>query len=171
MEMNYCRRCGQPLENTENHVYKCASGHVLFANASPAVGVLFVNDAKEVLMAVRSQDPGKGQLDMPGGFCDGAETFEDGLRRELHEELGLTEENYTDVEFLLSHSDPYDYKGETLPVLCGVYTARLKPSANPQAADDVAEAKFMKYDDIDLSRVQFPSIVAGLKLLHERGLL
>jgi len=169
MEMNYCRRCGQALKNTEHHVYQCAAGHILFANASPAVGVLFINDDKEVLMAVRAMDPGKGRLDMPGGFCDGAETFEHALEREMEEELGIQPGDYTELEFLLSHNDPYDYKGERLSVLCGVYAARLKPGVTPQAADDVAEVKFMKYDDIDQSLIQFPSQIAGLKALHDRG--
>lgn len=75
MEMNYCRRCGHTLTNVERHVYQCDNGHTLFANASPAVGVLFMNNEKEVLIATRSIDPGKGNLDMPGGFCDGAEIF------------------------------------------------------------------------------------------------
>ena len=171
MEMNYCRRCGQPLTNTGDHVYNCGNGHVLFANASPAVGVLFVNDHKEVLMAVRSMDPGKGKLDMPGGFCDGAETFEQALEREMQEELGLIPEDYDDLEFLLSHNDPYNYKDERLSVLCGVYTAHLKAGVTPKAADDVAETKFMRYGDIDQSKIQFPSQVAGLELLHKRGII
>lgn len=171
MDMNYCRRCGQPLTNIENHVYKCASDHILFANASPAVGVLFINDNKEILVAVRSIDPGKGKLDMPGGFCDGAETYEHAIEREMEEELGVHPGDYTDLEFLLSHNDVYDYKGESLPVLCGVYTARLMPGVTPRPADDVAEVEFMNYDDIDQSRIQFPSQIAGLKALRERGLI
>lgn len=171
MDMNYCRRCGQSLTNVENHIYTCESGHLLFANSSPAVGVLFVNDNKEVLTATRSFDPGKGNLDMPGGFCDHEETFEHALEREMTEELGLKPDDYTDVTYLFSHIDHYDYKGERLPVLCAVHMARLKPGVIPHAADDVATVKFMKYDDIDQSKIQFASHVAGLKLLRERGIL
>jgi ADP-ribose pyrophosphatase YjhB (NUDIX family) len=169
MEMNFCRRCGQPLEHIELHLYKCSNGHPIYANASPATGVLFVNDAKEVLVAIRAEDPGKGRLDMPGGFCDGAETLEHALEREMEEELGIQPDDYTDLEFLMSHNDPYDYKGEQLQVLCGVFTARLKPGVTPHAADDVAEVKFIKYDDIDQSLIQFPSQIAGLKALRDRG--
>jgi ADP-ribose pyrophosphatase YjhB (NUDIX family) len=129
MEMNYCRRCGARLTNTENHVYNCENDHILFANASPATGVLFVNDNKEVLVAVRAQDPGKGRLDMPGGFCDGEEAFEHAIVREMNEELGISPDDYENLEFLLSYNDTYDYKGERLPVLCGVFTARLKPGS------------------------------------------
>lgn len=171
MEMNYCRRCGKPLTHLENNVYKCAGGHTLFANASPTVGILFVNDQHEVLLAIRKYDPGKGNLDMPGGFCDGAETIEDGLVRELHEELGLRQNDFENLELLLTHIDPYDYQGETIQCLCSVYTGRLKPGANPQPADDVAEVAFMTYDSIDHSKVQFPSIIAGLEVLRQRGVL
>jgi NAD+ diphosphatase len=171
MEMNFCRRCGTQLAHVESHVYKCDKGHTIFNNESPAVGVLFTNDNKEVLMAIRAIDPGKGRFDMPGGFCDGAETFEDAVIRELQEELNITPQDYDNVEFLFSFIDPYDYGGERQSVLAGVFTARLKPGTTLKPEDDVAEVKFMKYEDIDQSKIQFPSQVAGLKLLHERGII
>ena len=171
MEMNYCRRCGEPLTRLEGHIYKCAGGHTLFANASPTVGILFVNDQQEVLMAIRKFEPGKGNLDMPGGFCDGIETIENGLMRELDEELGLGADDVEGLEFMLTHIDSYDYQGETLPCLCSVYTGRLKPGVTPKPADDVADVAFMKYEAIDHSKVQFPSILAGLEVLHSRGVI
>lgn len=169
IEMNYCRRCGQSLTKTEKNIYKCPSGHTLYVTSAPTASVLFVNSRKEILIAIRKDDPGKGKYDMPGGFCDGLETFEDCLVRELKEELNLNPDDYENPEFLLSCNDTYDYQGEILPILCGVYTARLKPSANPQPADDVAGVKFLKYDEIDQSKVHFPSLIAGLKALHKRG--
>ena len=43
----------------------------------------------EVLVAVRARNPGKGLLDLPGGFVDPGESLEVALYRELQEELGF----------------------------------------------------------------------------------
>ncbi len=65
MEMNFCRRCGQPLTNHHDHVYTCTNKHVIFANTSPAVSAVFVNDNKEALIAIRGLEPGIGNFDIP----------------------------------------------------------------------------------------------------------
>jgi len=169
MEMNFCRRCGTKLANIQGHVFRCKNDHTIFNNESPAVGVLLVNDKKEVLMAIRAIDPGKGRFDMPGGFCDGAETYEEAVARELQEELNITPDDYEHLEYIGSFCDPYAYAGEEQSVLAGVFTARIKPDVTLKPEDDVAEVSFMKYDDIDQSKIQFPSQIAGLKILRERG--
>lgn len=55
-----------------------------------AVGVLIAADGKFLLT---SRPPGKvyaGYWEFPGGKLDAGETVEQALRRELHEELGIT---------------------------------------------------------------------------------
>jgi len=55
-----------------------------------AVGVLFDADGRFLLT---TRPPGKvcaGQWEFPGGKVDPGETVEQALRRELHEELGIT---------------------------------------------------------------------------------
>jgi ADP-ribose pyrophosphatase YjhB (NUDIX family) len=171
MEMNFCRRCGTHLTATEPDVYKCENGHTLFANAVPATGVLFVNDQKEVLVTVRKNNPGKGALHMPGGFCDGPEVFEDTLTRELREELQLEPDQYEIPTYLLTHIDPYRFGGEMVPVTVVVFVSKLKLGANPQPADDVASLSFMKYEDIDESKTHLPSFMAAVELLHKHGVI
>ena len=102
MDMNFCRRCGAPLTNVENHVYKCANDHILFANANPTVGMFLITDDNKIVLAIRGVEPRKGMLDTPGGFVDGEEPLEDALARELEEELSLNASEYTTPQFLCS---------------------------------------------------------------------
>jgi len=167
MEMNFCRRCGTQLTLVRGHVYTCKNEHILFANASPAACLLIVNDKNEMLVAIRAHNPGKGMLDAPGGFNDGAETLENGLFRELEEEVGLKPSNYTSPQYLLSGLDRYEYKGEIIDVLCGVFYAYIidNPTINPQ--DDVAEAHFMPIENIDPNRIFSTSIRQGFLKLKQ----
>jgi ADP-ribose pyrophosphatase YjhB (NUDIX family) len=164
-EMNYCRRCGNQIENVQQHIFKCKQGHTIFNNASPAVGVLLINDKNEVLVVTRAIEPGKGKFDAPGGFCDGSETLEKALERELNEELGLTAQDYSTPEFVLSGIDLYKYKEETLPVLGVIFKALVKPGAKIVAADDAASADFMPIQEIDLENVYFDSVRKGYEYL------
>jgi ADP-ribose pyrophosphatase YjhB (NUDIX family) len=168
MEMNFCRRCGAKLAHTNNHVFTCEKGHVIFANASPASCLWIINDKKEILVAVRAHEPGKGLLDAPGGFNDGAETFEIGLARELEEEVGLTSNDYTKPEYLLSWLDRYDYKDEKIDVLSNVYWARLigNPTLDPQ--DDIGEAYFVPINEVDSEKIYFDAVREGFLALRDR---
>jgi len=161
MEMNFCRRCGTPLTHTNGHVYSCQNNHTLFKNASPASCLWLVNDNNEVLIIERAIHPGKDRLDTPGGFNDGAETFEHGLARELEEEVGLSPADYSEPRFLLSALDEYDFQSEKIDVLSGVYWARVigQPRITPQ--DDVATAYFTAIDKVNPEEIYFDAVREG----------
>lgn len=167
MEMNFCRRCGDPLTHVKDHVYTCPNGHTLFANASPAAGIWLLNDKNEVLVATRAQEPGKGTLDSPGGFCDGAETALDCAIREMEEELELKPSDYTAPEFLLNAMDKYEYQGEMLDVHTTLFVARTKRSLVITPRDDVAKAEFIPIESIDPNDVFLPAPRAALIKLRD----
>jgi len=166
MDMNFCRRCAAALTNDHDHVYKCAAGHVIFANASPAVGIWFINSKNEVLVITRGINPGKGLLDAPGGFCDGPEPLEDGTAREATEEVGIVPGQYGAPVFICTDIDRYDFAGEMLPVLSAMFVARLQDGVVPKAADDAATAVFMPMQEVDAEQIYFPTVRKSFEKLR-----
>ena len=169
MELNFCRRCGKALTHVSDNVFKCTDGHIIFRNSSPAVVLILVNERKEPLVAVREVEPGKGKLHVAAGFCTDVETIEETLRRELLEELGLSPDDYSPPQYLLSHVEAYEYKGEVIPVLCATFWATVRSTAKLVAGDDLSQPSFKPYTDLDFSLFQFETVVLALKKLHQLG--
>jgi len=166
MEVNFCRRCGTKVTQKSPGIYTCAQGHELFYDASPAGICLLINSRDEILMVVRSCTPAKGKLDLPGGFLDFAETYEEATTRELREELGLEPHMYSELTFLCDAVDLYEYQDETKFGLPVVFMAQVK-SDDVQLTphDDVGAAKWMAIGDIDIRQID-PGFNAVRKALH-----
>lgn len=167
-EMNYCRRCGSPLTKKKDHIFVCQNGHTIYANSSPAVALILFNQAGEVAVLTRAVDPGKGRLDLPGGFCDGNETLQDAVFREIEEEIGVKPNQYTALEFVHSGIDPYELDDETLSVVAAIFSAKCKEATELTANDDAASALFVSLQDIREEEVYFPSLRQALTILKER---
>lgn len=167
MEMNYCRRCGEALKEQESYVYRCANQHTIYATATPSTGVYIVDDKKNVTLSVRGIEPRKGMLDAFGGFLDGPETVEDGLKRELYEELGLNEDDYTEPVFLCSGTGNYPYEGEAKPIIGMYFYIQLHSGVilNPQ--DDVADVATFALADIPIDRLSDTDIAHSVQVLQK----
>jgi ADP-ribose pyrophosphatase YjhB (NUDIX family) len=168
MEMNFCRRCGQPLQREQGQLYRCANGHPIFAVASPAAGTLFVSDDNQrVLLVTRAFDPNKGKLSAPGGFSDIHETLEATASRELTEELGLSSADYQPLKYLTSGTDDYDYKDEPVPFVTAIFWSRLKAGTTLHTADDAAAVDWYDLHTLDLSRIHTKDVRMGVQALRQ----
>lgn len=157
-EFNFCRRCGSKLQHHGAH-FTCGNGHIIYANAVPAVAMLLLNSANQVLVGRRALDPHEGMADFPGGFCGQTETLEDAIAREIAEETGLTPQQYDKPQFLLSGIDHYPYRGETVIVISSVFMARtLNDDVAVTANDDIAQLHFTDLVDLDVNTLAFPSL-------------
>ena len=117
----YCTKCGKITTQKSASLLVCAAGHENWLN--PAVGAtVYVLRGDTVLYGVRSRDPGKGRLDLPGGFVEVGETAEQAALREIKEELGI---DITITAFLGTYATTYEGR----PVLNLAYVAT---TASPQ---------------------------------------
>lgn len=160
--MTFCRRCGEPTTHVADHIYRC-SQHTLFANSQPACAALVWDDQGRLVVGVRAIEPFCGSYDLPGGFVDHQETFEECIVRELREELSVHPADLGELTYVASGLDAYPFAGETLPVLTVTFAVHLRPGARPQAADDLAELAFLPIADIDLEKFCFPSAHAAVR--------
>ncbi len=168
IEVNFCRRCGAPLEKRSPAEYVCAKSHQIFLSATPATALILVNDKNEFLVLERAQDPGKGLWDAPGGFCDGPESLEEATVREVKEEVDLDPSDYSAPEFLFSQTNAYAFGGEVVPALDAVFAARMKTGKQPTAGDDAAKAMWIPAAELDLEKICFPSVREGYRRVREQ---
>ena len=89
----YCSTCGK--ENNFGYIdgsnrYHCKSGDSIhYQNPKPTATLILPKD-DTILFVRRAYEPEKGSWSLPGGFLELGETLEQGAKRELKEETGLT---------------------------------------------------------------------------------
>lgn len=106
----YCIKCGKLTSKKNDSCFVCEEGHENWIN--PAVGsTVFIVKDNKVLYGVRSRDPGKGKLDLPGGFVEVGESAEQTAIRETKEELGM------DIELVAMIPKTYPTTYEGRPIL------------------------------------------------------
>lgn len=167
MEMNYCRRCGSRLTDEQAQIFTCNNKHTLYLNRTPSVGIFLIDNEKKIILSVRGIEPRKGMLDSFGGFLELGETFEDAMRRELKEELNLSENEYTKPEYLTSGIGNYPFKGEIIPVICNFYWAELLTNRKLVPQDDVAGIVRSDVEDINFDDLHDVDVRQGFQKLKE----
>ena len=120
-----------------------ACGFHFWQGSKPAVGVVLLRviaGKQQVLLTRRGIEPYKGQWDLPGGFLGNGERPEDGVRRELREELDVAVSN---PRFFASEIDQYnrdDIAEQARFVLSLFFLCDIPADARLVPADDVVEA-------------------------------
>lgn len=167
MELNFCYRCGGKLIPTDSY-FKCAQGHSIYRNPKPTVCVFFLDtDGRSLVLAIRGIEPRKGELDSIGGFVDPHESFEDAAHREVHEETGLTTDDYTPLRYIGSAPAMYDHQGEPLPILSVMYLSKLKKDAKLEPYDDVADIVRIDVNEVDTQTITSADVVKGIAIIRK----
>lgn len=143
----YCPFCGQTLQRPEGDKVgtpRCAKcEHSFYSSPHPTVSAVIVDGGEErVLLTRRNIEPFKGYWDIPGGFLELGESLQDGLRREIHEELGVE----IQIRSVLgSYSDTYGQDGT--PTINIFYLATIL-EGRVVAGSDVSEFRWFHQQDI-----------------------
>lgn len=168
MKMNYCHVCGSPADTVttaEHTFWKCTGcGQTFYDNPKPATEIILVDELGRAAVAMRARDPYKGKLDLPGGFVDSGETLEQGIVREVQEELGISSEMYTKPVYLESATADYPWGPEVTQVVTAAFTARIDSSVPLKASDDVATIKFLEFDQLTRADFAWPTQYDRIRL-------
>lgn len=162
MQTHYCPQCGSHsfLAQADNKSFQCtACGFTYFHNIAAATSV-FIRCNNEIILCKRAFEPFKGKFDLPGGFQEAGESFEEGAMREVHEELGITLKN---MRYLFSLPNTYRYKEVTYYTSDCYFEAVLSHKPAVCVNDDVADFKWVSLDAIDLKYIAFENLRQAIK--------
>lgn len=161
---SHCPKCGAGtfVEDTEKSKRCEACGFVYFMNPSASTVAIIVDDQDRLLAVRRSKEPAKGTLDLPGGFCDCYETGEEGVRREVMEETGLT---VNTARYLFSLPNMYHFGGMDIPTLDLFFLCKVQRTEGATAMDDAGEVLWLPWEDVRAEDFGLKSISLGVSRL------
>ncbi|MBF9014781.1 MULTISPECIES: NUDIX domain-containing protein [unclassified Oceanispirochaeta] len=153
---NYCPKCRRPSPDfIDNKKISCPDcGFTIYQNTAAAVAVL-VKVEKRYIILRRGREPGKGMLDLPGGFIDPGESAEDSCRREIKEELGVEISN---LRYISSHPNIYPYKDVTYHTCDMFFIAECMDKNFVRQEDEIDEILLLDRKEIDIEQFAFESI-------------
>jgi ADP-ribose pyrophosphatase YjhB (NUDIX family) len=161
----FCPRCAAPRA-TDNHnlsPFRCGGCSLAYYfNPTVAAAAVVFDPAGRALFIRRAKEPSLGKLAMPGGFIDFGESAEEGLRREVREEVGI---EISRVQFLTSFPNLYPYAGVVYPVVDLYFTAA---AVNPEAVrplDAVLGIEWRHPHEVPDEEIAFDSMRAALAAL------
>jgi len=175
---NFCPSCASKKINfEEGKVFRCPDcGFVYYHNIAAATGCIIsvpqADGAERLVFLVRGKEPAVGKLDLPGGFVDVGEGALDGLYREMREEIGWIPPippgaKLADVfKLFASFSNVYEYKSvkyNTCDMYFSVSAPGLKSEDLRLEQAEIAEARFLKPEEIDFSQFAFESTRRAVK--------
>lgn len=159
----FCPRCGQQaLVPYEVKAYRCTEcGFEFYLNVAAAVAGFILDAQGRLLVTVRGKDPGKGTLDLPGGFIDPHENAEQAIRREIKEELNL---DITETKYLFSFPNQYPYMDVTYHTMDLGYLCKVDHFGDLKTADEIAGYQFVDPSQLKSELFGFPSIRQMIRL-------
>jgi NAD+ diphosphatase len=155
--IRFCPRCAsEEFHFRQDNSFECgACGFQFYLNAAAAVVALIEDREGRLLVVRRAREPGKGRLDLPGGFANHGETAEQALEREVKEELNLDIESCT---YFCSFPNTYLYGGIVYHTLDLAFACTARDLSVIRADDDVEGYLFLRADEIPVEEICFDSI-------------
>lgn len=165
-KFSFCPSCGsKKIQFDGIKQYKCEScSFIYFQNVAASAAAMLEYDGK-ILFVRRAREPRKGKLDLPGGFIDPNESAEEGMNRELKEELGITFEH---MEFLGSAPNIYLYKDVTYHTCDLFFYAKIRSLPADIDNSEIVSLELIDPLKVDKNEVAFESTKKGIELFIAR---
>ena len=159
-------RIAHDADNLGQTPFRCAAcGLVFFFNPTVAAAAFVSDGARRLLFVRRAKEPHAGKLGVPGGFIDFGESAEEGVRREVREEVGLELDG---LSFLASFPNEYSYREVTYPVVDLYFTAMAIDPDSARPLDGVAGIEWRQACEVPEEEIAFESLREALRLLRDR---
>ena len=156
----YCRSDNIHFDGIkEFHCGSCSFTY--FHNVATAAAALLEFEGK-IMFVKRVREPGKGLLDLPGGFTDPNESAEDGLNRELKEELGITLDN---MKYLGSSPNIYKYKDIIYNTCDLFFYSKIKSLPTEIDKSEIGSLEMIEPAKVNKNKFAFKSTHKGIDLL------
>lgn len=162
----FCPRCGATGygDDRAKTPFRCvACGLTYFFNPTVAAAAFIFDRQGRMLFVRRAKAPNAGKLGVPGGFIDFGESAEEGLDREVREEVGITIDR---PAFLASFPNEYHYCEVTYPVVDLYFIAS---AMNPEAArplDGVMGIEWRHPSTVPDEEIAFSSLRRAMQALQ-----
>ncbi|MDR2629636.1 MAG: NUDIX domain-containing protein [Spirochaetaceae bacterium] len=161
----YCPSCASGnIRFERNRVFRCPDcGFTYYHNTAAATGCIISVD-KTIMLLVRAKEPGRGKLDLPGGFVDPGEGALEGLRRECREEIGW--EPSGDFVLFASFPNTYPYKNiiyNTCDLFFTIRAPGLKREDLRPEPREIADIRFIEPGLVDPEEMAFESTRRALR--------
>jgi len=127
---------------------------VLYLNLAAAVAIIMECRGK-ILFGVRKHEPGRGMLDLPGGFVDPGESAEEAVRREVKEELSIDTQ---EMRYLFSFPNTYPYRDMVYDTLDLIFLVHWDEPPEVKAADDLEDVMWVARDAVEYEKIAFDSL-------------
>lgn len=152
---NYCPSCGSKdifFDGIKKLNCKECS-FTFFNNVAAAVAGILEYDQK-ILFTIRAKDPGKGKLDLSGGFVDPNESAENALKREIKEELNIDIKN---PEYLDSFPNIYEYKNVVYHVCDLFFYSKIDALPTDFDKREIEELVLINRSEVPIDKLAFES--------------
>jgi ADP-ribose pyrophosphatase YjhB (NUDIX family) len=161
----YCPSCGsQEIRFDGLKEFRCAvCSFTYYHNVATGVGAI-LDLAGKILLIRRGKDPGKGRLDLPGGFVDPGESAEEALRREIQEELGI---DAGPLEYVGSYPNVYEYRSVVYRTCDVFFHSRIDSLPTSLDQTEVQEMVLTELREVPLDEIAFQSVRACLSRFLE----
>ncbi len=158
----YCPFCGSDgvIEHDVKAVRCQTCGMVYYHNVASAAAALIETDQGIVLVR-RSHAPHEGTLDLPGGFLDYGESYEDAVRREVFEETGLKIQG---LRYFCSFPNQYSYRNVSYFTADIVFLCRVESMDGMRGDHEVSEILLIPSDQINPSEIAIESMRKAVEL-------
>lgn len=166
--LRHCPRCGAAsFATVDGRLYRCDRCEFNFYHNNAAAVTAVIRHGTRIAWTLRGREPGRGMLDLPGGFVDPGESLETAMLREIEEELGVS---LRAPRYLFSLPNEYPYRDVLYQTTDAFFEFELDaPFAANLDHDEVLRLEWLQLEEVDVERIAFVAVRNAVQLL--RGLV